>query len=64
MGGMHEYRVTVEENGAQRELTLFAATAAAAREQAEALTTGEVSAVRFVRAAGVSCAIRDGRPRR
>lgn len=61
---MNEYRVTVLADGEQRELLVFAATAAAARDQVEDDTGGEVLAVRFLRATGVSCAVRDGRNRR
>ena len=37
------------------------ASANAARDEVEERCDGEVMAVRFVRAAGFSCAIRDGR---
>ena len=57
---MNEYEVTIVENGQPRSLTLMAASAAQAREQAEDDTDGEVTAVRFVHAASFSCAIRDG----
>jgi hypothetical protein len=61
---MNEYEVTVIENGQQRKLTLMAASATQARDLAEDGTDGEVTAVRFVRAASFSCTIRDGRPSR
>lgn len=57
---MNEYQVTIVEDGQQRCLTLTAASAALAREQAENDHDGEVTAVRFVRALSFSCAIRDG----
>ena len=55
---MNEYAVTVDVDGARREVVVFAATAAAARAQAE--ETADVVAVRFVRAVGFSCHVRDG----
>ena len=58
---MNEYEVTVVENGQQRQLTLMAVSAAQARELAEDDSDGEVTAVRFKRAASFSCAVRDGR---
>ena len=58
---MNEYAVTIVEDGQQRHLTVMAPSAAQARELAENGTEGEVTAVRFVRAASFSCAIRDGR---
>ena len=58
---MNEYEVTVVEKGQQRKLTLMAASALQARDLAEDSTDGEVTAVRFVRAASFSCTVRDGR---
>lgn len=58
---MNEYEVTVVENGQQRQLTLMAVSAAQARELAEDNSDGEVTAVRFRRAASFGCAVRDGR---
>ncbi len=58
---MNEYEVTIVEHGQQRSLTVMAASAAAAREQVEDECDGDVTAVRFLRAASFSCAIRDGR---
>ena len=59
--GVNEYQVTIVEHGEQRQETVMAASASAAREQVEDQCDGEVIAVRFVRAASFSCAIRDGR---
>ena len=58
---LNEYQVTVVAQGEQRVLVVMAASAAAARDQVEDECDGEVTAVRFVRAASFSCAIRDGR---
>ena len=58
---MNEYEVTIVEHGQQRRATVMAASANAARAQVEDECDGEVIAVRFVRAASFSCAIRDGR---
>ena len=58
---MNEYEVTIVEAGQQRRETVMAASANAARDDVEERCDGEVTAVRFVRAAGFSCAIRDGR---
>ena len=61
---MNEYEVTIVEHGQQRRATVMAASANAARDQVEDECDGEVTAVRFVRAASFSCAIRDGRRER
>lgn len=58
---MHEYEVTIVEHGEPRHATVMAASASAARDQVEEQCEGEVIAVRFVRAVGFSCTIRDGR---
>ncbi|MBK8958249.1 MAG: hypothetical protein IPM80_07395 [Proteobacteria bacterium] len=58
---MNEYEVTIVENGQPRRETVMAASATAARDEVEERSDGEVTAVRFVRAVGFSCAIRDGR---
>ncbi len=58
---MNEYEVTILEHGVERRAIVMAASASAARDQVEAECDGEVTAVRFVRAAGFSCAIRDGK---
>ena len=58
---MNEYEVTIVEDGKQRHATVMAASASAARDDVEARCDGEVTAVRFVRAAGFSCKVRDGR---
>ena len=59
--GVNEYQVTVVEHGEERQHTVMAASASAARDQVEDECNGEVTVVRFVRAASFSCAIRDGR---
>ena len=61
---MNEYEVTIVVDGERRRVQVFAATAAAARRRAEDDHDAEVETLRFVRAAGVSCTIRDGRGRR
>ena len=58
---MNEYEVTIVEHGQQRRATVMAASANAARDQVEEQCDGDVIAVRFIRAAGFSCTIRDGR---
>ena len=55
---MNEYTVTIELDGVRRDIVVLAASAAAARAQAE--ETADVVAVRFLRAVGFSCRVRDG----
>jgi hypothetical protein len=52
---MHEYQVTIVENGEQRCLTVEAATAAQARAAVEDSTDAEILAIKFTRALGFSC---------
>ncbi|MEQ8495876.1 MAG: hypothetical protein RLW61_23985 [Gammaproteobacteria bacterium] len=61
---MNEYVVTLDDGCGQRELTLLAETATAARDAAEVAHDAEVVAVRFVRAVTFSCRTRDGSARR
>ena len=58
---MNEYEVTIIEDGRQRRETVMAASANAARDAIEERCDGDVTAVRFLRAVGFSCAVRDGR---
>jgi len=58
---VNEYEVTIVEGDQQRRETVMAASVNAARDEVEERCDGEVTAVRFVRAASFSCAIRDGR---
>jgi hypothetical protein len=58
---VNEYEVTVVEHGQERRVTVMANSASGARNEVEDQCDGEVTAVRFVRAASFSCAIRDGR---
>ncbi len=52
---MNEYRVTVTQAGAERDIVVEAETAARAHDRAEDETGLDVVAVRFVRALGFSC---------
>ena len=58
---MNEYQVTIVAHGEQRQETVMAASASAARDQVEDECDGEVTVVRFMRATSFSCAIRDGK---
>ncbi len=58
---MNEYEVTLRTADGERVLTIIAATAALARDEAEEAHDDEVTTVRFVRALSFSCRTRDGR---
>jgi|GEM_PF-2310015 hypothetical protein len=57
---MNEYLITVTEHGCERQLTVEAETASAARDQVEESTDADVIALQFVRALTFSCRIRGG----
>ena len=58
---MNDYAVTLRDANGERVVTLAAATAAAARLQAEDEFDAEIVAIRLLRVLSFSCRVRDGR---
>ena len=58
---MNDYAVTLRDANGERVVTLAAATAAAAHEQAEDEFDAEIVAIRLLRVLSFSCRVRDGR---